>query len=191
MPPKVARRRRTRPVGKGKLGDILRKAHTFVKSQKLISTHLPKLMAMHKVTAPYAAQVGSLAATAGYGRRRRVRSAPARRVTGGRRRRVRAPHGGSIGSWLKGAASKVGRYLQDSKILSRSAPTVLGMVPGFSPALAGVITKGLQVAGLGMRRRRVRQLYGRGVPIGLPAGVPQGTSQPYYPIATSRAVARF
>jgi len=173
-------------AGKGKIGDLLRKAHAFVKDRKLISTHLPKLLAMSKITAPYAATAGHLAATAGYGRRRRRVRAPARpraRAAGTRRRRT--VRGGSVGSWLRGAVSKVGNYLQNSKFLSKNAG-LLGVVPGLAP-YTGLIQKGLQIAGLGSRRR----MRGRGMPIGLPAGIPQGTSQPYYPMATAPAFARF
>ncbi len=178
---KIRRRPRKAMRGDG-IGDWLRKAKAAVKSHKLISTLAPKLLAMHPPTAKYAHQVGALAATAGYGVRRR--RAPVRRP-----RRVRGE--GKVGDWFKGAARSVGNFFTKNKVLSTIAGPVLSAIPGLAP-YAGVATQGLKLAGLGKRRRApVRRIRGGAVPIGISAAYAPGTLVAYYPYATNNSRARF
>jgi hypothetical protein len=73
-------RRRIRR-GRG-IMDMLRKAHSFAKENKLISRGLS--MIPHK----YAKTAGTIASSLGYGKRRRMRLGRRRRVGMRRRRRV-------------------------------------------------------------------------------------------------------
>jgi len=63
----MPRRRRQRGEG---LGDILRKVHNFVKSNRLISR---AASALSTAGVPHAGTIGTIARTAGYGRRKRGR----------------------------------------------------------------------------------------------------------------------
>lgn len=79
---KMARapRRRRRMRGRG-LMDFLGKANNFLKQSKLVSSVGSALGA---AGVPFASQIGSVAGSLGYGRRRR---GGALRLAGGRRRR--------------------------------------------------------------------------------------------------------
>ena len=74
----IGRRRRMR--GRG-IGDFLKRANSFLKSSKLVSTVGNALGA---AGIPFASQIGSVAGSLGYGRRRR---GGALRLAGGMRRR--------------------------------------------------------------------------------------------------------
>lgn len=63
----IMKRGRRRKNGAG-LGDIINKAHNFVKKNKLISRGANLLGA---VGVPYAGAIGSVTGALGYGRRRR------------------------------------------------------------------------------------------------------------------------
>ena len=73
----IGRRRRMR--GRG-IGDFLKRANSFLKSSKLVSTVGNALGA---AGIPFASQIGSVAGSLGYGRRRR---GGALRLAGGMRR---------------------------------------------------------------------------------------------------------
>lgn len=177
MPARRRPRARKAPRrGGGAIGDMLKKAHSLIKQHKVVSRLAPALMNMNSRTAPYAARVGQVAAAAGYGRRRRVR----RRVGKGK-----------VWDWIKGAAGKVNDFLKQTKVLSKVAGPVLGSIPRAAP-YANTVTNTLGALGYG-RRRRAPVRRGRGVPIGLPAGVPQGAFRGYdvFPYATNPSRARF
>jgi hypothetical protein len=95
--------------------------------------------------------------------------------------------------WIKGAASKVGGFLKDTKLLSKAAPLLAG-IPAVGPGAAAAITTGLKTVGLGKKRSTVRRVRGGAMPRALPAQpvfVPQGTHMSYYPYAANNYHARF
>ena len=78
MPHYSMRRHRRRMRGRG-LADFLGKANNFLRSSKLVSTIGNALGA---AGVPFASQIGSVAGSLGYGRRRRHRRGGALRLAG-------------------------------------------------------------------------------------------------------------
>ncbi len=165
------RRRRVRRVGRPRrgrgffssIGNALRGAHDYIKSNKLVST---VANALGSVGVPYAGAIGKAAGTLGYGRRRRVRrrrggdlySILKKAVNGGRRvGRPRVRRGGAVrrrrvvhrrrrgGLNLRGLLSKAHSLVKDNKLISKAA-SALG-----HPKIAAVAGQ----LGYGRRRRRV------------------------------------
>jgi len=146
------------------------------------------------------------------GRRRRRSKAPRSSQVGGRRRRRRMSR---RGRGFMDKLSKVGKFLKDSKILSKGANAIgeIAKVANLVPIpavqkVAGLVTRGTDTAGtylnkfgLGRRRRRRRHVQaqvggrrrrrsskrGRGVPgVGM---VDMGMTS--YPVPTTYAIPRF
>ncbi len=103
-----------RRVGRG-LMDMIRSAHNWIKSNKIIST---VGNALGKAGVPYAGAIGTAAGTLGYGRRRRVVRPRVRRVRYLRPRVRRRRVGGSLRSLLTSAHGFIKRNQLVSKGLN-------------------------------------------------------------------------
>jgi len=132
--------RRTRRRGRGFLSNVwngLKSAHNFIKSNKIISTAGNALSSVH----PLFGTVGKMAATAGYGRRRRTRR---RRVTYrrpmvrrvrrvrrlrplgmGRRRRVGRPRRVRRRRYVRRSTRRVGRPRRAGRPRGRGKMTTM------------------------------------------------------------------
>jgi hypothetical protein len=74
------------------------------------------------------------------------------RVGGAKRRHRKTGRG--LGSWLKGAAGKVNNFLKSSKIISKVAPVLGGILPGQAGNIANKIGAFAGTHGYGKRRSR-------------------------------------
>lgn len=78
---------------------------------------------------------------------------------GGAKKRHRK-HGRGLGSWLKGAAGKVNNFLKSSKIISKVAPVLGGILPGAAGTIASKIGSFAGSHGYGRKRRNRK--HGKG-----------------------------
>jgi hypothetical protein len=131
----VGRRRRTRR-GRG-IGDLLRSAHAHIKKHRYVSRGLHALS--KHISHPGLVRARNVAATLGYGLRRRRRT-----------RRSGRGFFSNVGNFFRNAYNTV----KDSRLLSRG----LSLIPHAGAQTAGRVAHHL---GLGRRRRSRRMAMGR------------------------------